>query len=145
MAQKKNKTVYLLRNTDTGEVEYVGCTQNPKRRIFQHTRVKPGYSKGEGKFYGRTDLELVPVKEFDNKPEAVRYEVKLKKQYGFNSGEWEALSKEVKIYDFESKSLVKIYPSLSSASKELNVNVANLQKTTIGKYKHTKGYYAIYS
>lgn len=144
----KVKTVYLLRNTNSGEVEYVGCTQNPKRRIFQHTRVKPGYSKGEGKFYGRTDLELLPVKEFTDKKKAFWYEGQLKLQYGF---EWteimnlkNPIPKPIKIFNYKTNEFVGMYDSLLDACRELNVDKGNLSRVVHGIKKQTKGYYGRY-
>ena len=139
----KTKIVYLLRNTDTKEVEYVGCSQNIKRRLFQHTRVKPGYSKGEGKFYGRTNLELVPVKEFTDKMKAYHYEGKLKKQYGFEWTEPIANSIEVEIFDFKTKKSVGIFTSINQASIKLNINYGNLNSVMKGKRTHANGYYAV--
>ena len=139
----KTKTVYLLRNKDTKEVEYVGCSQNPKRRLYQHTRVKPIYSKGEGKFYGRTNLELVPVKEFTDKMEAYHYEGKLKKQYGFEWTESIANSIEVEIFDFKTKKSVGTFTSINQAAIKLNINYGNLGSVMRGKRKHANGYYAV--
>jgi len=139
----KTKTVYLLRNTDTQEVEYVGCTQNPKRRIYQHTRVKPGYSKGEGKFYGRTNLELVPVKEFTDKREAYHYEGKLKKQYGFEWNEYSSHSIEVEVFEYKTKKLVGKFISVNQASIKLGINQSNLNASMRGKRTHANGYYAV--
>ena len=144
MAQKKTKKVYLLRNTNTGEVEYVGCSQNPKRRLYQHTRVKPIYSKGEGKFYGRTDLEIVVVKEFENKGDALRYEGKLKLQYGFEWTEEWRCPKPLKIYSYKTNELIGVYDSLINACNELNVSKGNLSEVVNGIKKQTKGYYGRY-
>ena len=143
----KTKTVYLLRNTDTQEVEYVGCSQNIKRRLFQHTRVKPGYSKGEGKFYGRTNLELVPVKEFTNKSEAYHFEGKIKKKYGF---EWtevnniklaqEAVQKPVAVYDYKTKKFVGKFKSQAECSEVLGLIPQGVSLVMNGKRNHHKGY-----
>ena len=142
----KTKKVYLLRNTNTGEVEYVGSTQNPKRRLFQHTKAKPGYSKGEGKFYGRTDLELVPVKEFTDRSEAFQYEGKLKLQYGFEWTEMMNLksAKPIKIFNYKTNELVGMYDSLFDACNQLNVDKGNLSRVVNGIKKQTKGYYGRY-
>ena len=143
MAQKKNKTVYLLRNTNTGKVEYVGCTENPTRRLYQHTKLKPHPSNGSGYFYGRTDLELVEVKEFDNKIEALDYEGKLKLQYGF---EWTEIknAKEFHVYAYKTKKLVGKYRSFSKAQTELQFNLGNMCQVIAGKRNHTNGYYGRY-
>lgn len=139
----KTKTVYLLRNTDTQEVEYVGCTQNPKRRIFQHTKVKPCYSKGEGKFYGRTNLELVPIKEFTNKSEAYEYEGKMKKKYGFEWTERTANAIEIELFEYKTKKLVGKFISVNQACKELGISQSNLTSVMQGRRNHANGYYAV--
>ena len=144
MAKKKTKKVYLLRNTNTGEVEYVGCTQNPKRRFFQHTKVKPIYSKGEGKFFGRKDLELVEVKEFEDKIDALKYEGKLKLQYGFEWTEEVYIPKPLKIYSYKTNELVGVYDSLIKACELLSLDKGNLSRVLNGIKKQTKGYYGRY-
>ena len=78
------KYVYELINL-MGTVEYVGETQNPKRRFREHTRSKPTSGLGVGKFYGRTDIFINIVKEFDNRKDAYDYQCKLQKEYGLIS------------------------------------------------------------
>ena len=138
----KTKKVYLLRNTNTGEIEYVGCTNNPKHRMYNHTKVSPEYDAGVGMFYQRTDLEMIVVKEFDDKMEALLYEGQLKKQYGFK---WtEQLPKEFHIFSYKTKKLIKTYPSLYSAHKELQFNLGNMSQVIVGKRNHTDGIYGRY-
>ena len=142
MAQKK--TVYLLRNTNTGEVEYVGCTTNPAKRMYNHTKVSPEYDGGVGMFFGRTDLEMVPVKHFDDKLDALKYEGKLKKQYQMEWTEEKFLPKEFHIFSYKTKKLIKSYPSLYSACKELKFNLGNMCQVISGKRNHTNGIYGRY-
>jgi predicted GIY-YIG superfamily endonuclease len=144
MAQKKNKTVYLLRNTNSGEVEYVGCTENTKRRFRKHIKDKPVYRNGDGKFYGRTDLELVEVKEFTDKKEAHLYEGKLKTQYGFEWTEKRSLPKEFYVFEYKTKKLVGKYDSYYSAFKDLGFNNGNMCQVISGKRNQTNGYYGRY-
>ena len=147
----KTKTVYVLKNTDTQEVEYVGCSQNIKRRLFQHTRVKPGYSKGEGKFYGRTNLVLEPIKEFTDKNEAYHYEGKMKKKYGFEWTEmthWkiaqkkgqEAIQKPVAVYDYKTKKFVGNFKSQAECSRVLGLTPICVSWVMNKKRNHTGGY-----
>ena len=76
----KNKpyhSVYELINT-LGSIEYVGVTNNPPYRFWQHTKRYP-------QFLGRTDVVMHIVKKFDNRSEALMYEGELKLEYGM---EW---------------------------------------------------------
>ena len=72
------KYVYELYNL-LGTVEYVGETINPKDRFRKHTKSKAG------KFYGRADIQMNVVKDFDNKKEAYSYQCKLQKHYGLKT------------------------------------------------------------
>jgi hypothetical protein len=77
--------VYELVNL-MGTIEDVGRTYRPERRFYDHTKRKPteGIS-GVGKYYGRQDLLMNIVAEFDTKKEANLYEGELKLSYGM---EW---------------------------------------------------------
>lgn len=84
----KTYKVYEIYNS-LGTVEYVGETGNRiEGRLYDHTRRKPTQS-GRGKFYGRTDLFIHLVAEFDNRKEALALEGVLKKEYGL---EWTELT-----------------------------------------------------
>jgi predicted GIY-YIG superfamily endonuclease len=71
--------VYELINL-LGTIEYVGESKNPYQRFNSHTKVKPG--KAMGKFYGRQDLTLNIVKEFNNRKDAYQYQCELQSKYG---------------------------------------------------------------
>jgi predicted GIY-YIG superfamily endonuclease len=73
--------VYEIINS-LGTVEYVGQTSNLKVRKYQHFRKKPTDSSRHGKFYGRQDLFLYPVAEFNTQREALDYEDELTKFWG---------------------------------------------------------------
>lgn len=75
--------VYLLADSNN-KVEYIGETKRPKGRFYQHTKSKPNGSSC-GKFYGRTDITMHVVNEFDNKKDAFNYQCELQKQYGFKT------------------------------------------------------------
>lgn len=79
------KYVYELVNL-MGTVEYVGETKNPELRFKQHTKWKP-LKPGLGKFYGRTDIIMNVVKEFNNRKEAYDYQCKLQEEYNLLSDE----------------------------------------------------------
>ena len=68
------KYVYELVNL-MGTVEHVGETLYPKKRLSDHCGKN-------GKFYGRQDISMHIVKEFNNKQEAWDYQCKLQKEYG---------------------------------------------------------------
>ena len=77
------KYVYEMINL-LGTIEYVGETSNPKRRFKEHTKNRPLRS-GLGKFFGRADIIMNIVKEFDNRKDAYQYQCKLQKEYGLIS------------------------------------------------------------
>ena len=78
----KKYYVYELYNS-LGTIEYVGETSRPLERFQNHIRHKPNPNNGIGKFYGRMDITMNIVKEFDNKTEAYRFQCQLQKEYGF--------------------------------------------------------------
>jgi hypothetical protein len=69
----------------TGTVEYVGESTNPKERYRMHTRSKPSETQRSGKFYGRQDIIMNIVTEFNSKKEAFDYQCQLQKEYGLIS------------------------------------------------------------
>jgi hypothetical protein len=73
--------VYKL---ESNIVEHIGHSKHPKFRYQQHINFKPNGSS-HGKFYGRDDLQLIVVKEFDSRKEAYAYQCKLQKAYGFKT------------------------------------------------------------
>lgn len=74
--------VYELYNL-LGTVEYVGETSNPYQRWYSHkTNSK---SSGSGKFYGRADIQMHLVREFDNHKDAYEYQCELQKEYGLGT------------------------------------------------------------
>ena len=77
----KTHYVYELYNL-LGSLEYVGETCNPKVRMYHHTKIKPIVGSGCGKFYGRSDIFMHLVKEFDNKKDSFRYQCQLQQEYG---------------------------------------------------------------
>ena len=74
----KTYKVYELINS-IGTVEYVGETTLSHTRLRQHTRCV------NGKFYGRQDLVMNIVAEFNNRAEARQLEGRLKLEHGL---EW---------------------------------------------------------
>jgi predicted GIY-YIG superfamily endonuclease len=79
----KTYSVYELYNS-MGTVEYVGESSRPKVRFIEHTKNKPT-CRGHGKFYGRPDITMNIVAEFQDRKEAMKLEGELKLQYGL---EW---------------------------------------------------------
>ena len=79
----KTYKVYEIINS-MGTVEHVGETgRSLESRMYDHKR-KPNRF-GHGKFYGRNDVIIYQVAEFDNRPAALALEGQLKLEYGF---EW---------------------------------------------------------
>ena len=76
----RKKYVYQLVN-ENNIVEYVGESFNPHSRFKQHTKKKFRPKKGCGKFYGRTDLSLQILAEFENHKEAFDYQCQLQTKY----------------------------------------------------------------
>ena len=91
---KMKHFVYKLLNSQ-GEVEYVGESKNPQKRLYHHTKFKPRPNQSYGKFYGRTDLSVVVCSEHDSKSKAFFAQNELQKQYGFIPDS-EILSKSLK-------------------------------------------------
>ena len=75
------KHVYVLKDQH-GEVVYVGETKQPNYRFKQHTRYPKCDRNSNGKFYGQ-NLTMEIVKSFVDPKDALAYEAKLKRQYGF--------------------------------------------------------------
>jgi predicted GIY-YIG superfamily endonuclease len=69
--------VYELYNL-VGTVEWVGESMELKGRLRQH-------KSKNGKFYGRADIQMNVVKEFDNKKDAWDYQCQLQNYYGLKT------------------------------------------------------------
>jgi predicted GIY-YIG superfamily endonuclease len=158
--------VYELLNLH-GTVEYVGVTKNPKRRMYQHTKTKP-HGKTGGRFYGRQDLIMNIVKQFDNIKEANLFEGELKLFWGLPWTENENRIKsgvsrrkikkpKVKIYEngvshpgFKARKillqydtnnqLIKEWKSATDASNTLNINLSNISSAALGNCNTAGGY-----
>ena len=52
--------------------------------MHEHTKLKPT-SSGIGKFYGRQDLSIYQVAEFNNRKEAWSYQIELQNSYGLKT------------------------------------------------------------
>ena len=155
----KKYYVYELVN-NSGEVEYVGQTYRPKRRFWDHTKSKATIS-GTGKFYGRQDLMMYIVNEFDNVKDARLYEGQLKLSYGMEWIEREtgirlakkyataeaakhmalANRKPILVYKKDG-SFVGEYASSSEFSRVLGIKPGHVLRVVDGKglRKSVKGY-----
>jgi predicted GIY-YIG superfamily endonuclease len=80
MKMNRKKYVYQLVN-ENNVVEYIGESFNPIARYKEHVHHKFRPKKGMGKFYGRTNLSLEVLAEFDNPKEAFDYQCELQKKY----------------------------------------------------------------
>ena len=72
---------YVYQLIENGKVIYVGETQYPKQRLYDHTKRKPNQS-GHGLFYGK-DLEIEIIECYATKKEAWHRQVKEQKKFGF--------------------------------------------------------------
>jgi hypothetical protein len=90
-----------------GTVEWVGQSMNPLRRFKNHIKDKPKEGNGMGKFYGRADLVLYIVKEFDTRKESYWYQCNLQKEHGLKTDS-EKLHRKEDINTRKKKSLAKI-------------------------------------
>jgi len=142
MAKLKTKwSVYTIVNTQN-EIEYIGCTSNPKRRWYNHTYWFQG--PGIGKFYGRTDVRMEVVKEFDNRREGWDYEAELKLQHGFELTEEIATNMgkvSVKVVCANTGKELGIYRSIMEASRKLNVGFRSISANIKGRSKVVEGKY----
>ena len=146
----KKHYVYELINF-MGTVEDVGETIKPKLRMYQHTKNKRG--SGCGKYYGRQDLVMNIVAEFDNRKDALLLEGKLKLEYGLpwtekqrdikggilGSIHGKKQSKSVIVHKTDG-SFIGEYYSLNECARVLNLNVGVISLVCNGKCKQTKGY-----
>lgn len=142
----KKYYVYELINL-MGSVEDVGESYRPNYRLYQHTKVMPrnGIS-GYGKYYGRQDLVMNIVAEFDNKSDARKLEGELKLSYGMNWSEKDRdiknglkRSKPVLVYKKDGTYVGEFY-SLHECARVLKLNCSNAGKVCNGKLNHTGGY-----
>jgi hypothetical protein len=82
----KRQVIYVYELTDqNGKVVYVGESVRPKTRLYEHTRRKPRFRSGYGRFYGRTDLTLEVVAEFNNRKDSFNHQCSLQVQYGLDT------------------------------------------------------------
>jgi predicted GIY-YIG superfamily endonuclease len=90
---EKTWKVYELINS-VGTIEWVGETSRTlETRFKEHTKKKPYNGQRNGKFYGRLDLIINFVAEFNNRTEALELEGNLKREYGL---EWTEYTKTLK-------------------------------------------------
>jgi len=140
----KKYYVYELINL-MGSVEYVGRTKNPKNRLYQHTKFKPSKTN-KGLFYGRQDIIMNIVKEFDNVTEASQLEGKLKLSYDMRYSEADIArlngkikSKPVFVYKTDG-TFVAEYDSQVECGKAFNVYTSIINKICKGERTQLDGY-----
>jgi len=121
------KHVYEIVNS-LGTVEYVGQTNNPKRRWKEHVKDKP-LMTGRGKFYGRQDVLMNIVAEVETLKEARELEEQLQLEYGLITDR----SKTLKAAAIGIKSR---WDSLSS--EERSILNSNSAKTRWSKFDSEK-------
>lgn len=133
--------VYELINL-YGSVEYVGETTKPKYRLYQHTKTKPIEGcKGFGRFYGRQDIIMNIVQEFDNRRDALKLETELKIIHGLPTTEKDRPSKAGKIggpiggnRHKESGHIYKLAADIAEKTR-ISVRAFTIDGTFVGEYK----------
>lgn len=138
----KKYYVYELINL-YGTIEDVGETYRPEFRMNQHTRIK-GHC--HGKYYGRQDLIMNIVAEFDNRKDARKLETELKLSYGLQRTERDRDIKNLNnppkitlVYKTDG-TFVGEYESLNECVRKLELSLGNAYMVCSGKSKQTKGY-----
>ena len=137
----KKVYVYTLVNNN-GQVEYVGETIYPIKRMQQH---KSKY----GKFYNRNDIKMQIIKEFDSKTDAYYFQCELQKQYGFDS-DYETHSAnamksaynrtEINAFDYKTGKFIGYFKSQYSAAVKLKLHQPAISLVLKGKVNQTGGY-----
>jgi len=107
--------VYKL---ESAVVEHIGHSKNPKFRYQQHIKFKPNGSS-HGKFYGRNDLQLNIVKEFDTRREAYAYQCELQKKYGFATDTENGASKAGRMGGIKSSPTKKVINNLKKMMSKI--------------------------
>jgi predicted GIY-YIG superfamily endonuclease len=126
-----------------GTIEYVGETYDIEQRFQNHI------SKS-GKFYGRNDIIINQVAEFDNRKDAFNYQCELQKQYGFETdfeknlrggpAGRDAHKKSILCFDFITNKFIKQYDAITDAAQELNMHSAQICRVLKGERNKCHGY-----
>jgi predicted GIY-YIG superfamily endonuclease len=134
--------VYELVNL-LGTIEYVGETYDIEQRYLNHI------SKS-GKFFGRHDINIYKVAEFNTKSEAFNYQCVLQKHYGFETdfeknlrggpAGRDAHKKSILCFDFISNKFIKQYDAITDAAQELNMHSAQICRVLKGERNKCHGY-----
>jgi predicted GIY-YIG superfamily endonuclease len=137
--------VYIIRNTNTQKVEYVGVSIDTDKRWKEHTRRTPSDKTRNGKFYGREDIQLEIVGAHPNLHSALRMERHIKEVERIPLTEVTRAhhmnhSKCVKVYDYYTKEYVGTYYSYREAGRELGIHRANITRYFQGDYKRVGRY-----
>ena len=133
--------VYKIVNTK-GIIEYIGETKNTYARLANH--------KAKGKrFYGRDDIDLVIIKSFITKREALDYENILQIEYGFPADRethgnnalksaWDR--NEILVYKYKTGEFVGEFKSQYEAAAILKIHQPGIHNCLKGKQMQTMGY-----
>ena len=73
-------TVYQIRHIVTGQILYIGKTNNFKRRAYQHLHLNTGTKKWLSSI-GTGNVFIEEVAKFDNEVDAIKYEDELILKY----------------------------------------------------------------
>ncbi len=147
--------VYELVNSNN-QVEYVGETTMPEKRLNLHKCNSNG--SGKGKFYGRNDITMRILKKFNSKPEAFEYQCQLQSQYGLETDKDKLrknskkgsisgrniTKKSILCYSKCKTKFIKEYEAIMDASRDLKISNGNIGNVLSGKSKQTHGFYFEY-
>lgn len=146
----KKYYVYELINL-YGTVEDVGESYRPEVRFAEHTKTKPRDKyHGVGKYYGRQDLIMNIVAEFDNRKDARKLETELKISYGLeptemirsiNTGKRNKEIKSIPVLVYKKDgTFIGEYESRAECARKLNLAYPSVVSVCNGNLKSTSGY-----
>lgn len=151
-----------------GDLLYVGMTTKPKKRFYQHTKVKPNPNNGSDGLFYKEKVFFEIVKVFEDRKVALWYEGYLKYKYGFHNevridgavggdkagkiavetGQiYEANLKSIKksrkpviAYDLKGNKIGE-YEGQRVAARALGIDAASIHYILTGKTQNPKYYY----
>jgi predicted GIY-YIG superfamily endonuclease len=130
----RNKYVYMLRDTTTDEVVYVGETYDVRRRWMQHTQSD----------FPRDTTSYEVVAEYKHRKDAITLEAELKKKYGLpptesqRAGHWNK-PRPILVHKVNG-TYVGEYYAIQDAVRRLDLIKCDVYHVLAGRNKQHKGY-----
>lgn len=155
----KNWKTYVLKDSNTHEIVYVGMTG-----MTLEDRLRSHITNKKYPFYKRNDIYIQATDYYDTKREALEREAVIKFMLGFRDkiitdgqlcgkavGKWstetghiykamELTKKPVLVYNKNTNEFIGKYNSQIHAAKELNCNPAHISECISGNRQQHKGY-----